>query len=128
MNFHCGSDAYGGGGGDHMSCYGRGNAIVYGGYGEDHIVTLDGNDIINAGPGMDDVNAGGGNDEVYIYNECELEPGEQMAGGAGYDVLFVPFGMTVNDLDVMGIVYTGFEEIIALEDDERGYSECLWQL
>lgn len=88
-----GDDELFGHAGDDVLVGGLGADSIEGGLGDDIIHGdktfgfFGGNDSIYPGPGMDEVYAGPGNDRVLIYAPCELEPGEVLVGGSGYDTL-----------------------------------------
>jgi Ca2+-binding RTX toxin-like protein len=121
--FKSGNEVHGGSGSDHLAClYCEGDVKVFGGKGNDDISTGAGNDYIVPGPGQDIVDAGSGDDSVMIYNECELESGEFLNGGAGNDILYLPISLT--EAQSKGITITNFETIILTSDYMAGYAEC----
>ena len=67
-------------------------ATVYGGSGNDTIVTGGGHDVIFGGPGDDVIDSGSGNDTVYGQGGDDV-----ITGGGGYDVLLGGAGNDVID-------------------------------
>ena len=79
---------------------------IYGGYGDDHIVTNSGNDTIFAGNGADNVDAGRGNDFV-AYNHLLVDgipPLEvfKLYGGRGIDTLSISLEAVTENIVLNG--------------------------
>ncbi len=112
-----GSTVYGGGGDDFIETLG--NSVAFGNAGDDTIVIPSGDNVVVGGPGRDAIHLGPGNDTIIIRDPCELEAGEFIDGGEGFDVL-----VSAVDEQVLAELATleGIEEI---QYAEAGcHSEC----
>lgn len=109
---------------------GSGNDTISGSESDDEILAGAGNDVIVAeagddflvpGPGRDSVSAGAGDDMVVVYDVCELEWGEAISGGSGWDTLVSP--LSALELWDLGVSVSSFEEVV-VDDSQAHLSEC----
>ena len=78
--------------------------------------------MLYPGPGRDEVYGGRGDDIVFVFNECELEVGEILHGGRGYDILVSP--VPEDELArTYGVGTFEFEEVI-VSDSLATHSAC----
>lgn len=130
-----GDDIVGGGHGHDRLYAGSGHDVVLGdggddtlvgGPGDDLLTGGSGDDILVGGPGDDTVNAGSGDDIVIVRNVCELEAGELLLGGSGFDTLVIPVDQA--QLAAFGVIVLGFEDVIVtdelLHESECGGCDC----
>lgn len=108
-----------GSGNDTINGYG-GTNVFLAGAGNDTVTAANGDNIVVPGPGADTVSLGTGDDHVYIFDACEVEWGERLAGGTGHDVLHTP--LSLEELAAKGVTVHSFEEIIIESQPCR--SEC----
>ncbi len=116
-----GADELFGGMGDDYLCAGDGDDLIIGGPGNDTILAGDGADTVTPGPGVDTAHLGAGDDVLYVYDPCELEPGELFDGGAGHDTLVTPLSLA--ELQALGVTVRSFEEVRV--ETDRCRSECV---
>ncbi|MCH2111169.1 MAG: hypothetical protein MK135_17755, partial [Polyangiaceae bacterium] len=119
---------WGGLGNDTINGYG-GTNLFFGGWGDDSIMAANGINTVVPGPGLDNVALGTGDDTVYIFDACEIEPGEKIDAGTGQDTLYLP--VSLEEAEALGLIVVGFEEIIVAPDpcrsqcaDRTGCSAC----
>ncbi|NJK30950.1 MAG: hypothetical protein HC927_00300 [Deltaproteobacteria bacterium] len=91
---------------------------LHGGAGIDLLFGGEGSDILIPGAEPDLVVAGGGDDFVIIRNSCELQPGESLSGGEGYDVLVLPPGADLEQIEISGFELTIEDERLLI------WAEC----
>ncbi len=97
---------------------GVGNDAVFAGAGADEVHGGSGNDLLFGGPGKDVfipgrgkdyVEGGGGDDLILLRGLCDLENGETLDGGAGYDTVYSPVGAAA--LAQLGVSLISIEEV-----------------
>ncbi len=127
----------GGGGSDQVD--GRNGADqVFGGLGNDHILGSNGRDELDGGPGddiiegglgddvligasgRDELRGGHGDDVLRVRASCEVESGEVLDGGSGFDRLESP--LSIEELTALGVVVISIEQFV-LTPTQPGY--CL---
>ena len=90
---------------------------------DDDIVTLNGNDIINAGAGNDTIRAGGGNDTVNAGDGDDSVASEGSTGtfdgGAGFDYLSLNLGSQTANLNISNLSNISIAGVVTATNFER---------
>lgn len=103
---------------------GPGDDRLAGADGDDALVGQGGDDVLFGGPGGDRLLPGAGRDETYgdggddyvlVMSTCQLEAGEILDGGEGYDTLITPVPET--ELQALGVVVRNFERVLLTEEE-----------
>jgi len=100
-----------------------GTSVVVGGPGNDTIQAASGNNVVVPGGGVDTVTTGTGNDTVYIFDLCELAPGDAVDTGTGDDTLVAPLPLI--DLQARGLNVANVDHVVVQQNSCR--SECVAQ-
>ena len=97
-----------GGAGDDDILSGNGNDMVYGDHGADPILAGAGNDLVTGGAGDDDVMAGDGDDLIVaeMGDGNDAYWGDEVAGGGGNDTLDMS-AITANITAYLGPIHGG---------------------
>jgi hypothetical protein len=122
----CGVDMLLGHDGDDRLCGGCGSDELRGGRGEDHLKGGFGPDLIRPGPGRDRAEGNSGDDVFVVGAACEVESGDTVDGGRGFDRLRSPLART--QLEALGATFDSIEawEVISPLYDECVDVEALW--
>ena len=116
-----GDDTAAGGMGSDILVGGPNNDVLLGGSDPDLLIGDGGADWIVPGPGADFVFGGASTDTVVVYDLCEIERGEHVDGGRGFDTLILP--VPVPAAKAAGIHFADFEKIII--EPGSCQSECV---
>jgi hypothetical protein len=106
--------------GDDVIFAGAGADEAHGGAGDDLLYGGSEDDVLVPGFGFDFVYGEGGDDTILISGTCELESGEVVDGGPGYDVLYSP--ISSNALAQAGVSVISIEEIILTHPQSEAYT------
>jgi hypothetical protein len=122
----CGVDRLLGHDGDDHLCGGCGADELRGGRGDDHLKGGFGPDLIRPGPGRDRAEGRSGDDVFVIGAACEVESGDTVAGGRGFDRVRSP--LSRGQLEALGVSFDSIEawEVIAPLYDECVDVEAVW--
>jgi hypothetical protein len=113
-------DLRGGEGNDTLVATG-GGVQLWGNTGDDVLFVSRGENELIPGPGLDSVIARDGDNVVHILDVCEIERGEQIEMGNGYDVLISP--VPEAQLAALGLLWAGIDEI-RVDGSRACASEC----
>lgn len=120
-----GGNLLGGGDGNDLIRAGANVDWVWGGNGDDEIDGWDGDDRIFPGPGLDTVHGGFGDDTIVLLSACEIEEGELLDGGPGYDRLESP--LPQGQLEALGLILESIEEVVFVPPDpDLGPGHCFF--
>jgi hypothetical protein len=113
-----GDDALWGEEHDDLLIGGDGNDLLVG---DSYWLASPGNDVLIPGAGRDEVWGDSGDDTVIIYDVCELQWGEYLDGGPGYDTLISPIGLS--ELNARGVSAVNFESV-QIDDSQPYLASC----
>jgi Ca2+-binding RTX toxin-like protein len=100
-----------------------GSSIVIGGPQTDIIQAANGNNFVVPGAGVDVVSTGVGNDTVAIYDLCELQPGDTVDMGTGFNTLIAPLPLA--QLKARGLNITNVSQVLVQQNSCK--SACVTQ-
>lgn len=101
---------------------GEGADEMHGGSGNDLLFGGAGDDVFVPGRGKDHVEGGSGDDTVLLRGLCDLEMGETLDGGAGYDTVYSP--VDAAGLAQLGVSLISIEAVKVNHSDAHHYT-CL---
>lgn len=111
-----GHDSLDGGGGHDRLEGGTGNDTLSGGAGRDQLLGGSGDDVLRPGFGRDVVRAGAGDDILRIEEDEEVEYGEILDGGSGFDTLVIAMQV----FDYVGLVNAQLIGVEAIHFEKPG--------